>query len=278
MLTEVSIEQEKDMVARARQGESSAFDKLIEPLRRSLFSYIYRMVTHRSDAEDLLQDTFVRALESLPRFRGDAKFKTWLFSIATHVCLDHLRSRKRWRVEAQLEGERETEASAEQLDRLSQVMSQPDFRFEIREHIAFCFSCISRTLSPEEQAAIMLKEVLGMTAQEAAQAIEVSEPVFRHRLSAARSQMIRSYEGLCQLINKTGVCHQCSGLREFAGESHRGADLVQITVAPGKSITPDTLFDARLEIVRCSNLGEGSMRGMHDWFFEAIKEREESRI
>lgn len=268
--------EESLLVERARKGDRAAFESLLEPFSRSLFSYIYRMVTHRGDAEDLLQDTFVRALESLKRFRGDSKFKTWLFGIATHVCLDHLRNRKRWRVEAQLEGERETDASTEQLERLSRLMSQPDFLFEIREHIAFCFSCISRTLSAEEQAAIMLKEVLGFSAQEAAAIMEISEPVFRHRLSAARSQMTRSYEGLCQLINKTGVCHQCSGLREFASENHRGA-LVQITVAPGRSVTPDTLFDARLEIVRRSNIGEGAMREMHDWFFEAIKEREESR-
>lgn len=277
MSSQVSIEQENDLVERARQGDGAAFDELAEPLRRSLFSYIYRMVTDRSDAEDLLQDTLVRALESMSRFRGDAKFKTWLFGIATHVCLDHLRSRRRWRREAQLEGERETEASLQQLERLGNVMSQPDFLFEIREHIAFCFSCISRTLSPEEQAAIMLKEVLGFTAQEAAQVMEVSEPIFRHRLSSARSQMKESYEGLCQLINKTGVCHQCRGLREFAPASNRGADLVQITVAEGKSITPDSLFDARLKIVRASNLGEGPMREMHDWFFEAIKEREAGR-
>jgi RNA polymerase sigma-70 factor (ECF subfamily) len=277
MSSQVSFEHEVDLIRRAQEGDKSAFDLLTEPLRRPLFSYIYRMVTNRGDAEDLLQDTLMRALESLSRFRGEAKFKTWLFSIATHVCLDHLRSRKRWSVESQLEGEREADTSPEQLERLSNVMSQPDFLFEIREHIAFCFSCISRTLPPEEQAAIMLKEVLGLTAQEAARIMEVSEPIFRHRLSSARSQMTRSYEGLCQLINKTGLCHQCQGLREFAPENHRGSDLVQITVAPGKSVTPEALFDARLEIVRESNFAEGTMREMHDWFFEGINQREESR-
>lgn len=274
MSSQVSFEQETDLIGRAQQGDGLAFDSLIEPLRRPLFSYIYRMVTNRSDAEDLLQDTLVRALESLPRFRGEAKFKTWLFGIATHVCLDHLRSRKRWSIEAQLEGEREVDASSEQLERLSSLMSRPDFLFEIREHIAFCFSCISRSLHPEEQAAIMLKEVLGLTAQEAAAVMEVSEPIFRHRLSAARSQMTRSYEGLCQLINKTGLCHQCQGLREFAPENHRGADLIQITVAQGKNVTPDALFDARLEIVRKSNLAEGPMREMHDWFFDGMDQKE----
>ena len=117
----------------------------------------------------------------------------------------------------------------------------------MREHIAFCFSCIGRTLEPDEQAAIMLREVLGFSNQEAAAMLEVSEPVFRHRLSAARSKMIRSYEGLCQLINKTGVCWQCKGLHEFAGAGHNGQELVQIDVAPGIDVTPESLVRRAFE-------------------------------
>src|SRR5579862_79612 len=97
---------ELKLVERARQGDRAAFGSLVEPWRGPLFGYIYRMVSLRQDAEDLLQDVLVRALESLPSFRRDSRFKSWLFGIATHVCLDHLRGKKRWRVEAQLEGEK----------------------------------------------------------------------------------------------------------------------------------------------------------------------------
>lgn len=270
-----SPELETQLINRAQTGDRAAFDELLQPMRPPLFSYIYRMVTHRDDAEDLLQEVLVRVLNSLPKFRREAKFKTWLFGIATHVCLDHLRGRHRWRIEAQLVGEQETEADPEALDQLAAMMARPDFRYEIREHVAFCFSCIGRTLPPEEQAALMLREVLGFTAQEAARILELSEPVVRHRLSAARSKMIERYEGLCQLINKTGVCHQCRGLREFAPAEHRGQDLVQIEVAPGQALTPDNLFEARLEVVRAARLDDGSARAMHDAFFAAIAIREE---
>lgn len=275
MLPQIPIEDETDLINRARNGDRSAMDALIDPLRRPLLSYVYRMVTHRDDAEDIVQDVLVRVLEGLPGFRGASRFKTWLFGIATHVCLDHLRSKKRWRVEAQLEGEREADRDPAQIERLSGVMTQPDFIFDIRQHIAFCFSCVSRTLEPEEQAALMLREVFEFTAQEAAAMMQISEPVFRHTLSSARSRMISSYEGLCQLINKTGVCYQCRGLREFAPEKHRGPDLVQIEVAPGLKVTPENLFDSRVKIAREPRLGESPMREMHDWFFAAISEREE---
>lgn len=275
-MNQLPIEQETQLVERALLGDEAAFGELVEPLRKPLFSYIYRMVTLRQDAEDLLQDVLVRVLQSLPSFRGEARFKTWLFGIATHACMDHLRSKKRWRVEAQLYGQHETEADEKEVEKLDALLHSPDFVFEMREHIAFCFSCISRTLEPDEQAAIMLREVLGFSNQEAAKMLEVSEPVFRHRLSAARSKMTGSYEGLCQLINKTGVCWQCKGLHEFAGPGHQGRELVQIEVAPGMEVTAQSLFDSRLQIVREAGFPDSKTRKMHDAFFEGLTRREES--
>ena len=278
MLAEISVEQETTLVDRARSGDESALSELVEPLRRPLFAYVYRMVTHRADAEDLMQDVLVRVIESLRSYRGQARFKTWVFGIATHACLDHLRSRKRWRVEAQLEGEREHDANPEQVEGLKALISQVDFMYEVREHITFCFACIGRTLEPEEQAAMMLKEVLGFTTQEGARILEVSEPIFRHRLSSARAKMIQSFDGLCQLINKSGACWQCTGLHEHVPEGHRGAPLVQIQVSPGMAVTPENLFEARLAIVREADLENGRTRAMHDLFYEGISQREETSM
>ena len=206
-------DQELKLVQRAQQGDRAAFGSLVEPWRKPLFGYIYRMVTQRQDAEDLLQDVFIRVLENLREYRGEARFKSWLFGIATHVCLDHLRSKKRWRVEAQLIGEQEAKKNPENYVSLQNMMAQPGFTYETREHIAFCFSCIARTLSPEEQAAVMLKEVLGFTAEEGAGILRVSEPIFRHRLSDARARMTQAFDGLCALINKTGLCQRQNAAR-----------------------------------------------------------------
>src|SRR5271169_3254994 len=104
---------EQELIETARRGDPEAFASLVEPWRRPLFGYIYRMVTLRQDAEDLLQDVLVRALQMLPSFRQEGRFKSWLFGIATHVCLDHLRGKQRWRVEAQLVREREADKDPE---------------------------------------------------------------------------------------------------------------------------------------------------------------------
>jgi RNA polymerase sigma-70 factor, ECF subfamily len=274
---EMTPDEEKDLVTRAQQGDRAAFGSLVGPWHQSLFRYVYRMVSLRQDAEDLLQDVLVRVLEGIRTYRGEARFKSWLFGIATHLCLDHLRSKKRWRVEAQLLAEAETIGDPAKSAALRSLMQQPGFSYEIREHIAFCFSCIARTLAPEEQAALMLKEVLGFTAGEAASILGVSEPVLRHRLSAGRAQMIGEYDGLCALINKSGICYQCSALRQVAAEGHRGADLVHIQLAPGVEMNAENLFDERLAIIRDADLETGRTREMHDLFFSRLAQREESR-
>jgi RNA polymerase sigma-70 factor (ECF subfamily) len=268
---------ELELIEQARRGDGRAFELLAEPLRAPLFRFIYRMVSLREDAEDLQQTALLRAFEAMPKFRAEAAFKTWLFGIAAHLCLDHLRARKRWRVEAQLIGEQEADADPATLAGLQSLAHNPAFRFEIKEHIAFCFSCLGRTLEPEQQAVLLLKEVLGFTAQEGARALEISEPVFRHRLSAARGKLASDYQGLCRLIDKQGVCYQCAGLREFLPEHARGEQLVHIEVAPGIAVTPESLLDARLAIVREADLEHGPTRTMHDLFFQGLAPQEENR-
>jgi RNA polymerase sigma-70 factor, ECF subfamily len=269
------MSEELVLVGAAKGGDRIAFASLVEPWRGPLFGYIYRMVSLRQDAEDLLQDVLVRALEGLQNFRQEGRFKSWLFGIATHVCLDHLRHKKRWRVEAQLIGEKEANAQEDVGKGLRALMCAPDFVFEIREHISFCFTCIGRTLPPDEQATILLREVLGFSAEEAAAIMEVSEPVGRHRLASARTTMTKAYDGLCRLIGKEGVCWQCEGLRALAVPANAGEHFVQIGVKAGVAVTPESLFDARLEIVRQAPLENGKTRKMHDLFYGSLAAREE---
>jgi RNA polymerase sigma-70 factor, ECF subfamily len=270
-------EQETAIVARAQAGDPQALESLVEPLRRPLKAYMYRMIVQPDDAEDLYQDTMVRVIESLPKYRKESRFKAWLFGIATHVCLDHLRQRRRWRVEAKLLGEKEAHETPGALDEVGRMLGEPGFVFEIREHISYCFSCLARTLEPEEQAAILLREVLEFTNQEAAAILAVSEPVFRHRLSGARSKLATHYEGLCRLVSKGGACWQCQGLRDFAPEANRGAELVQIEVRPGVAVTAESLLDARLDIVRLQDWNEGRTASLHRAFGRSMSAREETR-
>ena len=124
---------------------------------------------------------------------------------------------------------------------------------------------------------MMLKEVLGFTSEEAAGILSVSEPVFRHRLSAARAKMTGDYDGLCALINKSGLCYQCEGLREFSERSASRCGFSADRSGAGHSDECRNLFDARLAIVRDADLEFGQTRTMHDMFYSSLTQREETR-
>jgi RNA polymerase sigma-70 factor (ECF subfamily) len=268
------------LLAAARSGDQDALHHLFAAIQSSLFRFLYRMVANREDAQDLLQDCWVRAQRGIHDFRGEAaSLKSWWFGIACNLALDHLRLRKRWRVDAQLIGERELDSQPEELENLAAIMSSPEFRYEVTEHIAFCFSCIGRTLEPIEEAALILREVFEFGNAEAALVLGLSEPTFRHKLSAARTRMKESYDGLCQLINKTGRCYQCLTLREFAPEHNRGALITEIKPAVKRGIrsSADALLEARLDMVRESNLENGGTAELHTAWFQSITVREQSR-
>ena len=198
------------------------FDALAAPHLGALRSYLTRLVANASDADDLVQDTLVQAHRKLAEFRGESSFKTWLFAIATRLGLTHLRTRKRWPATTQLETHDRCHRDPAFLAKLGSEVADPEFRYEVAEHVAYCFACVGRMLEPDVSAAVLLVEVFGLAASEAAKALDVTESVLRHKLAAGRREMTDTFDGLCALVNKQGACHQCSELREISPPDRRG--------------------------------------------------------
>jgi RNA polymerase sigma-70 factor (ECF subfamily) len=263
----------------ARAGDSEALLSIFERYRGDLYRFVFRMLAQPDQVDDVMQEIWIRGQSGIASFRGrDSNLKSWWFSIASHLCLNWLRQRRCWRVDAQLIGEGELDSDPAQVEQLVAIMGDPSFRYEVVEHVAFCFSCIGRTLEPPLQAAIFLREVFDFSNREAAEILGLSEPVFRHRLALARSQMTKTFDGLCQLINKTGRCYQCVTLREFAPAGRRGKLLTQIQAVPGQSTRslPEALLDARVDLVKQGNLEAGTTSSIHRFFLASIAQREQA--
>jgi RNA polymerase sigma-70 factor, ECF subfamily len=81
------------LVTRFQRGDESAFDELVERHRRRIYSLVCRLASP-AEADDLAQDVFIAAYRTLPRFRGEAAFSTWLYRIAVHVCSHYVRKRR----------------------------------------------------------------------------------------------------------------------------------------------------------------------------------------
>ncbi len=252
-------------IDRARAGDRGAFDRLIADAAPKARGVVRRLVGHPEDSEDVLQDAALKAWQAIGSFGGRARFATWFTAIASRQAVDFLRRNKRWRTEAQVAYANlcaEDEAlSAE----VGAAFAEPDFSFEVREHVAYCFACVGRSLPPDEQAALVLRDVCQMSAREASEALGVSQSVLGHRLSAAREAMSDKYERLCALVNKAGICHQCAGLRAAAPEAKRGGPLPDVA----------SLVD-RLAAIRAVDPETGRTRPLHDVFWRRTAEMEES--
>jgi RNA polymerase sigma-70 factor, ECF subfamily len=246
---------EENLIAQAASGDRAAFDRLVEPHAAALRSFVLRLVGHPEDAADLAQEALLRGFQGLGSFRGDSSFRTWLFSIATRASLDHLRSRKRWRVDGQIEGERVAKSSEAELAPIAAALTAPDFQYSAREHVAFCFTCVGRSLPPEELAALLLVDVFELSGKEAAYTLSLSESQLRHRVADARRTMQHAFDGLCALVNKQGTCYQCDVLREATPPDRRGEDPAALAPLP---------YDARLKVVREADLGFGTSHKLHD--------------
>ena len=91
----VDVDSDVALVRRAREGDFSAFEELYDKHKTMAFRYAYQMVPRRDDAEDIVQEAFVRAYQNLPRYRDEAKFTTWLLRIVTNLCTDQARMSNR---------------------------------------------------------------------------------------------------------------------------------------------------------------------------------------
>jgi RNA polymerase sigma-70 factor (ECF subfamily) len=255
---------DEQTIAAAQGGDRRAFDQLARASLPKLRGTIRRMVGHPQQADDLVQDALTKAWKSMKAFDGRSAFSTWLCSIGANAAIDFLRAEKRWREHAQVAYANECNASQDLATEVGGVLMSSSFHYDVKEHVAFCFTCVGRSLDPELQAALVLREVEELSTREAARSLGVSESVFRHRLSEARRTMERSYEGLCALVNKRGVCYQCSGLREAIPDVSRQGEP-----------PPDTLsFDRRLEVVRESDVDRGRSQELHNVFWRRIADHE----
>lgn len=255
-------------VEKARAGNRAAFDRLAREAMPKMRGYLWRMIGHPEDCDDLAQTTLAKAWGAIDKFDGKSSFSTWLISIANRTAIDFLRRQRRWRAESQIAYANLCADSEEWQGEIMAPMMEPEFEFDAKQHIAYCFVCIGRSLPPDEQAALVLRDVMDLSNREAANVLGTSESVLRHRLAAARQAMEGKYEHLCALVSKTGICHQCSGLG-MAAES----------VGARKAELPDVdSFARRLQLVREQEPDRMSNRSLQDVFFRRCKQVEEQGI
>jgi RNA polymerase sigma-70 factor (ECF subfamily) len=227
--------------------------KEFEQSAGQLKSYILRITASVADTEDIVQDTYIKATEKLDTFKGQSSLKTWLFAIASNLAKDNLRARKRW-VENVTDITKEAALTDPKFFQKAMLIraTSPQGQFEIKEHIAFCFTCVAKSLPLEQQISILLKEVYEFKVNEITQILNTTEAMVKYYLHTGRSKMMNVFEGRCALINKQGVCHQCSELNGiFNPKQIFQEEVVKIDMArEAEKAGKEHLFDLRMKVIQ----------------------------
>ena len=183
--------QSKKLVAAARAGSSAAFAELREIYARRVYRTLLTMTKNREDAEDALQETFLRAYMALHTFEERSSFYTWVTRIATNSALMILRRRRRMRTEVSFDSPSETEEGISGFE-FKDTGPSP-------EHICVhrqSYACTLRSiwnLQPRLRQVIEMKMTDNCSIREIAQALEISEPAVKSRLARARARLASAH-------------------------------------------------------------------------------------
>ncbi len=183
------------LVGRFRGGDESAFEALFHRYQTPVFNVVHRMVRGES-AYDLTQDIFLKAYRALPGFRGDARFSTWLFTIARHTCLNHLRHAKVLSEESLDDGE----SAWEPVDPALPIDKVPELR-ELQDAVDHVLA----TLPPGARLMLILRDFEQLSYDDISRVTEVSIANVKSRIHRARLLFKKRFEPWMELIEEGGV-------------------------------------------------------------------------
>ncbi|MBT8281312.1 MAG: RNA polymerase sigma factor [Muriicola sp.] len=187
------IPEEKELISRSLSGDQKAYGVLVDRYKYLVFTLACRMLKNREDAEEVAQDTFVKAYKSLKTFKGDAKFSSWLYRIAYRKCLDRLKKEKRRPGAGSLEvdGVKDLKASGGVLEHI-----ESDERSELLK------AAIDR-LSEIDAALVTLYYYEQLTVREISGILDMSQNVIKVRLFRSRKQLEQLLVNKTEIINNT---------------------------------------------------------------------------
>lgn len=245
---------EADRLAAARQGNAGAFAELAEPYRREIQVHCYRILGSLNDAEDMVQETMLRAWKRLDTYEGRAAFRAWLYKIATNVCLDLLDKRRR-RAKRLLPSNLFSPADPHKpieppvaeilwLEPLPEEwladpsLSNPETRYSLHESISLAFLVALQILPPRQRAVLILKDVMDWSASEIANLLETTNSSVHSALHRARVTLEKNYHGQeRQHANTEGMDEQTRNLLENYIHAWQTADVNRLVALLKKDAT-----------------------------------------
>jgi RNA polymerase sigma-70 factor (ECF subfamily) len=190
---------DEELVARSIRGDADSFNQLILRWERPIFALAYRTIGREEDARDVCQETFLRAFRALPRFRGQAKFSSWLYRIALNLCRDWIRRERRAGFVQPPEDAdlMELVAADHPTESIEELVARRDQVRAVERAMA--------RLPEEQRTAIVLKEYHGLTFQEIADLMDCPLSTVKTRLYQGLSVLRRELHETAEREAKTAA-------------------------------------------------------------------------
>jgi len=185
-----SLSVEARLVERAKAQDEAAFEQIMNLYADRLYNYILRMVGNEADAEDLVQETFLRAYQGLPAFDGRASLGTWLYRIATNLCIDHQRRRAR-RVPTVSYSIREDEDGEPTEWEFPDLRTPDPLEAALNRELEGVVERAVSRLSPKLKTVLLLYDVEELSYEEIARVLNIPIGTVKSRLNHARAQIQR---------------------------------------------------------------------------------------
>ena len=177
---------EKNLVELSAGGDINAFETLIQTHQKKVYNIALRMTKNHEDAQELAQDTLVRAFTAIKKFRGEASFSTWLYRIAMNVCTDFLRKKNKAVVISMEQGAVGSEN--EHPIQLPEEGPGPEEQSEKRQLKQLIRSAMD-SLSVEHRQVLVLRDLMDLSYKDIADSLDVSEGTIKSRINRARESL-----------------------------------------------------------------------------------------
>lgn len=184
---------DEELVKKVKDGDIDAFEDIIKKYEKKIFSLIYNMLRNENEIEDIAQEVFIKVYKNLDKFHGDSSLYTWIYKIATNLCLDQIKKRKDIiymdeklrvnddEVEIQIPSDEKTQDELYEQKELKQKLEK----------------CIEK-LPEKQRAMIVLRDIKGLAYDEIAEILEL-------KLGTVKSQINRARLKLKELLEKDGT-------------------------------------------------------------------------
>ncbi len=182
----IAVNDETEILALARKGDVGAFSQLMKRYETKIFRLAQHITQNREDAEDVLQETFLKAYEHLDQFQGNSKFYTWVVRIAVNQALMKLRKRRSDRSVSLDEGIDTGEDTV--IREIAAWDENPEQRYS-REELGAILDEAVESLSPPYRTVFVLRDIEELSTEETAEALDLSIPAVKSRLLRARLQL-----------------------------------------------------------------------------------------